>query len=220
MDSAKQVKSIIIIDDHKLVRDGVKAILLGRPDFKVIFEAASGKELIEGIKTQCPTIFLLDIVLPDISGLELIGAIKKTCSSKILMLTAEMDEDVICQAIENGADGFLNKDSSANELINAMEKVIEGEPYFGLNLSTLIHRSYTRKIKELDLLSKIPEISKRELEIVEQLANGLSFKEVAEKLFISPRTVENHKNNLLQKLELKNTIELLKFAFKNKLVAL
>jgi DNA-binding NarL/FixJ family response regulator len=213
-------KKIIIVDDHKIVRDGVKAILFGNQYFKVIHEAASGKDLIDALSSLSPDLVLLDLVLPDISGLELIENIKALCNAKVLILTAEMNEDTICEAVQNGADGFLNKDSSANELIDAMKKVIEGEPYFGINLSTLIHRSYSRKVKELHELNNMPEITDREIEVIKHIADGLSFKEVAEKLFISPRTVENHKNNLLQKLELKNTIELLKYAFKHKLVEL
>jgi DNA-binding NarL/FixJ family response regulator len=213
-------KKIIIVDDHKIVRDGVKAILLGNQYFKVIHEAASGQELIEALSSLSPDLILLDLMLPDISGLELIGSTKELCNAKVLILTAEMNEETICEAVLNGADGFLNKDSSANELIEAMKKVIEGEPYFGINLSALIHRSYTRKVKELHELNNMPDITDREMEVIKHIANGLSFKEVAEKLFISPRTVENHKNNLLQKLELRNTIELLKYAFKHKLVEL
>jgi len=211
---------IAIIDDHRIIRDGIKALLLGDPNFEVIFEAASAEILKQTLGETCPDLVLLDIVLPDISGLDLISFFKVNCNCKVLMLTAEMDEEIVCEAIGRGADGFMNKDASGDELIFAMQRIMEGEAYFGVSLSSIVYRSYKKKIDELNALQSMPHISDREKEIIQCLSDGLSFKEIGSKLFISPRTVENHKNNLLEKLELKNTIELIRFAFKNKIVPL
>lgn len=120
-------KTIIIVDDHRIVIDGLRAILLGKPNFKILHELSSGKELIQVINTQAPDLVILDVMLPDISGLELISIVKSRTNSKVLMLTANTDEDTVCTAVQNGADGFLDKNSSAEELIYAMEVVLDGE---------------------------------------------------------------------------------------------
>jgi DNA-binding NarL/FixJ family response regulator len=212
--------NIAIVDDHKIIRDGIRALLLGQSEFVMTYEALSGENLKQTIGDASPDLVLLDIELPDICGLDLISFFKIKCNSKVLMLTAEMDEEIVCKAVNNGADGFLNKDASGEELMIAMRTIMEGEPYFGQSLSSMIYRSYKRKIKELKEIHAMPVITDREKEIIRCLSDGLGFKEIGEQLFISPRTVENHKNNLLQKLELKNTIELVKYAIRNKIVEL
>lgn len=211
---------IAIVDDHKIIRDGIRALLIGNPDFVLEYEASCGENLKQTIDGAEPELVLLDISLPDTCGLELISFFKVKFNCKVLMLTAEVDEEIVCKAVNNGADGFLNKDASGDELILAMKTVMEGEPYFGQSLSSMIYRSYKRKIKELKEIHQMPAITDREKEIICCLSDGLSFKEIGEQLYISPRTVENHKNNLLQKLDLKNTIELVKYAIRHKIVEL
>lgn len=214
------MKKIAIVDDHRIVRDGIRAMLTGSTDFELVYEASNGSEMKMIPKSIVPDIVLLDIGLPDISGLELIAFIRETAGSKILILTAEMEENLICEAVEKGADGFLHKDASGEELISAMNIISGGEPYFGQNLSSIVYRSFKRKIKDLNSIHNMPALTERELEIIRELGKGLSFKEIGSKLFISPRTVENHKNNILEKLELKNTIELVKYAIKHKIIIL
>lgn len=214
------MKKIAIVDDHRIVRDGIRAMLTGSTDFELVYEASNGSEMKMIPKSIVPDIVLLDIGLPDISGLELIAFIRETAGSKILILTAEMEENLICEAVEKGADGFLHKDASGEELISAMNIISGGEPYFGQNLSSIVYRSFKRKIKDLNSIHNMPALTERELEIIRELGEGLSFKEIGNKLFISPRTVENHKNNILEKLELKNTIELVKYAIKHKIIIL
>ncbi|HCT70777.1 MAG TPA: DNA-binding response regulator, partial [Bacteroidales bacterium] len=145
---------------------------------------------------------------------------KQQLGSRILVLTAEMDEEIICTSLERGADGFMNKDASGDELLRAMDAVVQGEPYFGQNLSSVIYRSYKRKINELKNIYGMPALTDREREIIQALGDGLSFKEIGARLFISPRTVENHKTNILEKLGLKNTIELVKYAIRHKIILL
>jgi DNA-binding NarL/FixJ family response regulator len=212
--------NIAIVDDHKIIRDGIRALLIGQSEFALTYEASCGENLKETIGDATPDLVLLDIELPDICGLDLISFFKIKCNCKVLMLTAEMDEEIVCKAVNNGADGFLNKDASGDELLVAMRTIMEGEPYFGQSLSSMIYRSYKRKLKELKDIHAMPVITDREKEIIRCLSDGLSFKEIGEQLFISPRTVENHKNNLLQKLDLKNIIELVKYAIRHKIVEL
>lgn len=214
-----QIK-VAVVDDHRIVRDGIKAILAGNPDIELIFEAASGAELKAIADNVKPNLVLLDIGLPDTSGIELIHFVREKLNSRILILTAEMEEDIICNAVEKGADGFMNKDCSGDELLTAIRTIMDGESYFGQNLSSIVYRSFRKKINELNKVHNMPVLTDRERQIIQELADGLSFKEIGTKLFISPRTVENHKNNILEKLELKNTIELVKYAIKHKIIVL
>jgi len=211
---------VAICDDHKLIREGIKALLFGEKDIKLVGEAFNGKSLIDllsGLKTD---VLLLDIRLPDSNGLQLIPKVLDLSpETRLLMLSAEMEEESICEAVNQGAHGFLHKDASGEEMVQAIKTVAAGDPYFGQRIAHIIYKSYSRLIKEPKIETR-PIISERELEIIEKLGTGRSCKEVAAELNISPRTVENHKNNILQKLCLKNTIELLRYAIKNNIVRL
>jgi len=210
---------VAVVDDHKIVRDGIRAILLGNKKIKFVFDTDSGLDLLDLLKSNPVDVLLLDLSLPDVPGVNLIQPV--LCSfpnTKILILTACMNEETICECVKLGVLGFLNKDVSAEELIEAIEEVYSGEPYFGQKISNIIYKSYTEKVKDSSSLPLKPNISEREKEIISLLSEGLSFKEIANRLFISPRTVENHKNNILLKLKLKNSIELLKYAIKNKII--
>jgi DNA-binding NarL/FixJ family response regulator len=211
---------IVIADDHKIVRDGIKALLLTQKKIQVVGEASNGTQLKKLVKETKPDLILLDLIMPGESGLDVIPDLLKLApEARILILSSEMDEETVCEAVSRGAIGFLHKNSSENELIMAIEAVYNHEPYFGQNIAGIIYKSYTRRLQE-HKSNKEPKITDREKEIIALLAEGLCFKEIGERLFISPRTVENHKNNILSKLELKNTIELLRYAIKNHLIHL
>jgi DNA-binding NarL/FixJ family response regulator len=213
---------IFIIDDHKIVRDGLRSLIIPCRNIRIVGETSTGKGLLVLLEKELPDVVILDLVLPDISGLDLIKIIsEKYPCIKILILTAEMDEDIIMTTIKNGASGFLNKDVSAKEFIKAVQLVAEGESYFGQRISGIIYKSYINKVQNYnEKNSKCPALSERETEIVLLLSEGLTFKDIAAKLFISPRTVENHKTNILEKLGLKNTIELVRYAIKENILKL
>jgi DNA-binding NarL/FixJ family response regulator len=153
---------VAIVDDHRIVRDGLKAILRGMNGYEIVYEAADGARLKSIPQNIAPDLVLLDIGLPDVSGLDLIEFIKQQLGSRILVLTAEMDEEIICTSLERGADGFMNKDASGDELLRAMDAVVQGEPYFGQNLSSVIYRSYKRKINELKNIYGMPALTDRQ----------------------------------------------------------
>ncbi|MBN1414927.1 MAG: response regulator transcription factor [Bacteroidales bacterium] len=216
----EQQITIYLIDDHKIVRDGVKSLLMGEKNIVVTGESDTGSGLLNLMKKGIPDIIVLDLALPDISGVALTKSVSTLYpDAKIIILTAEMDENIIVETIKNGACGFLNKDVSGKEFIDALKLVSEGECYFGQRVSGIIYKSYINKIQKPGAdTSGLQRISAREREIITLLSEGLSFKEVGEKLCISPRTVENHKTNILEKLGLKNTIELVKFAIKQGII--
>ncbi len=213
--------NIYLVDDHKIVRDGIKSLLIGNRNIRVIGEAPNGSELLKLLKQKVPDVVVLDLVLPDISGVELTKTITSEYPcAKTLILTAEMEEAIILETVKNGASGFLNKDVAANEFIDALQLISEGESYFGQRISGIIFKSYMQKVQSKPGNDKKQFLSEREKEVIVLLSDGLSFKEIGEKLCISPRTVENHKSRILEKLELKNTIELVKYAIKNNLISI
>lgn len=218
--SASPMIKLLIADDHQIVRAGIRALLLGSPDILVVAEVSSAQLLLDVVSSTSADVLLLDLVFPDGSGLDLIRPVQQAAPAlNILVLSSEMEEDVVCEAVSRGATGFLHKDASSAELVNAIHCVAQGEPYFGQCISHIIYKSYSRHM-QAQAGNDNAMISHREKQVISLLAEGLSFKDVAEKLFISPRTVENHKSNILHKLGLRNTIELLRYAIKHRIIEL
>jgi len=218
----KQI-SIFLVDDHQLVRDGIKALLTGLTDIVIIGEANSGHELMDEIGHATPDIILMDISLPDISGIDLTRQLSREHPGvKILILSMYTNEDFIFNALKAGAMGYLPKNTSRQELLDAIYALNNGQEFLGSSISKVILKSYIRHATEED---KSPEsiqtpLSGREIEILRLYAEGLNNKEISEKLSISIRTVESHKNHIVRKLGLKSTVDMVKFAIRNKIIEL
>lgn len=206
---------IIVLDDHAIVIDGIRARLIGNAQIKLIGEANDLPSLLAQLEKELPDILVTDIKLGgSMTGIEIAAIIKKDFPRlKILMLSANTEDHYVLRAIKAGATGFLGKDCSKDEFIAAVHAVYNGETYFGENISQLIIDQYLRDAVH-NIQNSDKPLSGREMEIVHYLCDGLSSREIGEKLFISSRTVESHKNNILQKLGLENTIELVKFAIR------
>ncbi len=209
---------LFLVDDHEIVRDGLKSLLGNEEEIAIIGEAASGKEFFEFINNEVPDILLLDISLPDMSGIDIAKKLNETNPELgILILSMFTDEDFVINAIKVGARGYLPKNSKKDELINAIKTVYEGGEYYPAEISRIIARSYINRVKNDDA-GLIELLTEREREVMLFVVEGLSNSEIADKLFISVRTVETHKTRILQKLQLKSTVELVKFAIKNKII--
>ena len=203
---------VIVVDDHQIVREGFKLMLLLNNRFKVIGEAASGTSLFLLLKKVIPHVIIMDISMPGMSGIQLCKEVKKENSAiKVLFVTANIDTTHIKGAVKAGADGFLPKDISSNEFTKAIIEVAQGNTYFNQKISGLMVKVLSPSISEK---AKKTELSLRELEIVKQLADGKSQKEIATELFISPRTVETHKKNIQTKLAIDTTADLIKYAIR------
>lgn len=214
---------IMLVDDHQIVRDGIKALLESLDNVQVIGEASSVTELLEKLQTSQPDIIVTDISMPDISGIELTKIINenpKYIGIKVLILSMYTNEDFIFNAIKAGAKGYLPKNTNRRELFDAVNTIYEGDEYFSESISNIILKSYIKKAQSDEQINKKEVLSVRETEILKHFAQSMSNQEIADKLFISIRTVESHKNHIMQKLELKSTVDLIKFAFKNKIVEL
>jgi len=213
----KQIK-LFLVDDHDIVRDGLKSLLGNESDISIIGEASSGKEFFSLLDSETPDVLLLDISLPDISGIEIAKKLNETNPELgILILSMFTDEDFVINAIKVGARGYLPKNSKKDELIKAIKTVYDGGEYYPAEISRIIARSYINRVKN-DSAGLIELLTEREKEVMLFVVEGLSNSEIADKLFISVRTVETHKTRILQKLQLKSTVDLVKFAIKNKII--
>ena len=211
---------IILTEDHQILRDGVKA-LIASENIEIIGEASSGAELWKLLEINQPDLILMDISLPDTSGIELTRMISERYPLvKVLILSMHVDENFINQAIKAGAKGYLHKNTTREEMLIAIETVISGKDFYSDNVSKIILKSYIDKVKmnTVEVLNPYEVLSKRELEILKMFAEGFINKEIGERLFISIRTVESHKNHIMQKLNLKTQVELVKYAIKHNLI--
>jgi DNA-binding NarL/FixJ family response regulator len=210
-------KSIIIIDDHPLFREGLKTIISRDDRFKVVGEAGSGHEGLEMTKRLKPNLVIVDISLPDQSGIQLTRELRQLLSeTKILIVSMHSKIDYIAEAFQAGATGYVVKESASERLLQGLKSVAKGDYYLDSSVSHAVVENLMKsplkaaKITDADYATLTP----REQEVMRFLAEGLSSKAVAEKLFISPKTVENHRANIMNKLGLHSTIELVRYAAK------
>jgi len=211
---------IILTEDHQLLRDGIK-VLIASENIEIIGEASTGAGLWTLMESVQPDIILMDISLPDVSGIELTRTLSERYPEvKVLILSMYTDESFINQAIKAGAKGYLHKNTTREEMLVAIDTVYSGSEFYSDNISRIILKSYIDKAKKNgEEISNPHEIlSKREIEILKMFAEGFINKEIADRLFISIRTVESHKNHIMQKLSLKTQVELVKYAIRHNLI--
>ncbi|PHN02398.1 response regulator [Flavilitoribacter nigricans] len=199
---------IAIVDDHQLFRDGLAGLLLKHEYFELLASLPDGESLLQFLEErESPDIILLDLTMPGLGGFEVLKRLKKHYK-KIRSIVISMHEDgnYIVKCAKAGAYGYLLKNADEDELLTAIHKVYRGERYYNDDISA-------RMFQNLSLQQSIPEkLTKREIEVLHHLAEGLTTKEMAEKMFISTRTIETHRANMLKKLDVKNTAELIKRA--------
>jgi DNA-binding NarL/FixJ family response regulator len=209
---------LFLVDDHDIVRDGLKSLLSNSTEIDIIGEASNAAQFFESLKNRIPDILLLDISLPDMSGIEIAKRLNETNPEiGILILSMFTDEDFIINSIKVGARGYLPKNSKKEELIKAITTVFNGGEYYPVSISEIVAKSYINQMKNKSI-SLVELLTEREKEIMHLVVDGFSNNEIADKLFISVRTVETHKSRILQKLDLKSTVDLVKFAIKNKII--
>jgi DNA-binding NarL/FixJ family response regulator len=205
---------IVIVDDHVMFRQGVKRILEERSDFEVVGEADCGLELLKLLEKLAPDLIILDISMPNLRGLEAIRETKMTHPNvKILVLTMHKDKEYLHQAITSGAEGYLLKEDTDSELFSAIDRIRQGRIYISPKLSEELTTDLVRMSRGDDKPSFEPEkLTSREREVLKLIAEGKSNKETADLLHISVRTVERHRANIMEKLNLKKTADLVKYA--------
>ncbi|WHY77782.1 response regulator transcription factor [Neobacillus sp. WH10] len=208
---------ILIADDHHVVRRGLVFFLRTQKGLDIIGEAANGKEAVELAKSLRPDLILMDLVMPEMDGIQATRIIKKEQPEiKIMMLTSFSDQDHVIPALEAGASGFQLKDIQPDELVVSINKIMSGENQLHPTATSHLLANLSNKSKQEKNL--LEELTKRELDVLKEIAKGKSNKEIAASLFITEKTVKTHVSNLLAKLELADRTQAALYAVKNQLV--
>ncbi len=210
---------LLVVDDHAVVREGICVLLELSPETVVLGEAANGKEALEMVSKLNPDLVLMDIVMPVMDGLETTRII---CSSypkvKVLVLTQYDDREHVLQLIEAGAAGFINKTAVSSELIRGIRAVHRGDSFLSPQVARYLVEDFRQEAPHKKNRDPYRQLTGREREILKLLAEGYTTREIAGFLVVSPKTVEGHKTRLMAKLELRNRVELVKYALKKGII--
>lgn len=218
--STKKIK-VLLVDDHHVVRNGIRVLLEGLEDIEVVGEAGDGLEALEKVKVLNPDIVMVDISMPGMNGIQTTEALQKQYKTiRVLVLSMHDNEDYILKSIEAGAYGYLLKDTTKDEMLKAIRTVSGGEKYFSNSVSNIIVNSYLQKVKKTErtIQEKQSKLSRKEKGILKFIVQGLSSREIADRLELSIRTVDNHRANMMKRLQVKNAAELVKLAIEEKIV--
>lgn len=212
---------LIIVDDHAMVRQGLKHMLGMEEDFEIIGEAEHGDEVIEKVLTLKPDVVLMDINLPGKNGIELTGELRRRMPAiKILALTADGDQYHLSQMIKAGASGYILKDAASETLYEAIKTVARGDAYLPPHLLSVVLNEFRRTavVEKKMVPPEELKLTPREIEIIGYIAHGENNKEIAKKLFISEKTVKNHVSNILRKMNLEDRTQVAVYAYQKGLI--
>ena len=215
---------VLIVDDHRLLRDGLNALLSQAEDIEIVGSVPSGEQAISVFPSLKPDVILMDIMMGGMTGIEATRWVKEQDHNvRVILISSEIKKELVTAGIQCGIDGYLPKDVDLNVLTEAIRTVKEGGRYFNEAITNLVFEDFYQKKKLTNIQGKVTlpnDLTKREQEVLALVASGKSNQEVADDLFISVKTVDTHKNHILDKLGLKNTAELVRYAIKNKLISL
>ncbi len=210
---------ILLADDHQVFRDGIASILEDIEDMSLIAQAKDGREVLDQLQEHQPDLILMDITMGDTSGIDTTRLVKeKYPAINILVLSMHAEKEYILKVLEAGATGYLLKDAGTAEMLTAVRTVAKGNTYYSQSVSSVIIQHLTNPQQSKKEKKGIP-LTKRELEVLRLIAEEYTNPEIAKELFISIRTVDTHRRNLLEKLQVKNTAGLVKYAMKNGIIA-
>jgi two-component system nitrate/nitrite response regulator NarL len=206
------IKSIFIVDDHQMVIDGLKLIISTIPGFEIIGENTSAVRALDMLAAASPDILLTDVSMPEMSGIEFTRIVKKKYPQiKVLALSMFSESQVVAEMIDAGISGYILKNTGKQELIEALNKVSIGENYFGPDITLQLMKSFKRSQEE-------SRLTDREIEIIRMIEQDFGNKQIADMLFISERTVETHRKNILRKTNTQTVVGLLKYAYERKII--
>lgn len=217
----------LVVDDHSVVRDGVRSVLRSSPDYRVVAEAEDGEQAVELARVHKPDVVIMDISMPKLNGIEATGIMKKENPGiKIVILTVHEDEEYVYQILRAGANGYVLKSAGKKEIFAAIKSALGGDRFFSPGISKLIIDGFINRAREQ---SHEPDGSRglqgtqlthREVEVLQYIAQGYTNRKIAETLFLSVRTVNTHRMNLMQKLDIHDTARLVRYAIETGLVKL
>lgn len=210
---------VLLAEDHTIVRQGLCSILDGHDDFEIVGEAGDGREAVEKAQQLKPDVVLMDLSMPLLSGLEATRQIRSQCPEiEVLVLTMHADEEYVFRILQAGASGYLLKQSAVAELVTAIRAVYRGESYLCPTISRKLIDEYVRHARDQSEADPYEQLTDREREILHLIAEGHSTQEIADLLFISPKTVRGHRSHLTEKLDLYSNAELTRYAIRKGLV--
>lgn len=211
---------IVLCDDHTLVRQGVRKILEDQPDWSVVDEASDGREAVRKTLEAKPDVAIFDIAMPLLNGIEATRQIvRRAPGVHVLILSMHANEAYVVQALQAGAKGYLLKDSADVDLVDAVTAVAAGKSFFSPEVARVMLADYVRHLSEKGVVDRYQLLSEREREVLQLVAEGRTNKEVAELLCLSPATVETHRSNILQKIDVHSTAELVLFAVRRGVIS-
>jgi two-component system response regulator NreC len=211
---------ILLADDHTVVRKGLRLLIESHPGFKVIAEAANGREAVSLAEAHTPDVVVLDVAMPLLNGIEAARQVSaKLPQTAIVFLSMHSDESYVLKALKSGAKAYLLKDSAEDDLINAIKAVTEGKAFFSPAISKMLVEDYMRQMREREVEDSYELLTTREREILQLFAEGKSVKEVAALLDLSLYTVETHRSNIFQKLDLHSVAELILYAVRKGVIS-
>jgi DNA-binding NarL/FixJ family response regulator len=210
---------ILLADDHTVIRRGLRALLERQTGFVVVAEAADGREAVDAAAAQNPDVAVIDIGMPNLNGIEAATRITEKCpQTAVVILSMHADEGYVLRALKSGARGYLLKDSPEEDLINAIRAVHRGKAFFSPEVSKMLAEDYMRQMRQRGVEDSYELLTPREREILQMLGEGNSNKDVATKLNLSLHTVETHRGNILEKLNLHSTAEMILYAVRKGIV--
>lgn len=211
---------ILVADDHGIIRTGLKLLLDRVPDMQVVGEASDGREAVRLASELQPDIVVIDIGMPLLNGIDATTQIlRENPKTAVIILSMHADESYVMRALNAGAKGYLLKDSADDDLPKAVSTVAQGKPYFSPVIAETLLEDYVRLMREHGVQDSYELLTEREREVLQLLAEGKSNKEVASVLGLSPYTVESHRNNLMQKLNLHNTADIVLYAVRKAIIS-
>lgn len=212
--------SVVLADDHTFVRSGLRSVIDRESDMEVVGEASTGREVVEICAAKKPRVAVIDIGMPELNGLDAAAQIVQANSgTHVVILSMHSDETYITRALTAGVKAYLLKDSAEADLVRAVRAAAEGRTYFSPKVSETLMQDYVRYLRQRDLQDSYDLLSPREREVLQLLAEGRTNKEVATKLELSVTTVETHRNNLMHKLNLHSTAEIVLYAVRKKVIS-
>jgi DNA-binding NarL/FixJ family response regulator len=213
--------AVLIVDDHTLVRDGIRSLLALTADIEIVGEAADGREALEKVRQLLPDIVLMDLAMPIMGGLEATRRIRREFpATKVLALTQYDDSEYVIPVIEAGARGFITKMSSSSELASAIQAVYKGDSFLSPSAAAALVDECQQKVTIEGERDSYQQLTDREREVLKLIAEGYTAREIAEMLVVSPKTVEWYKSSLMNKLNIHNRTDLIKFAIRKRVITL
>lgn len=211
---------ILLADDHTVMRRGLRFLLESQPDFTVVAEASDGREAVEKAEAAHPDVAVMDVAMPNLSGIEAAQRIAaQSPNVAIIILSMHSDEGYVLRALKAGARGYLLKDAAEGDLIDAIRAVSQGKTFFSSEISKMLVEDYIREIRTRGVEDSYELLTSREREILQLLVEGNSNKDIATHLNVSPHTVETHRRNLQDKLNLHSFAELILYAVRKRIIS-